>query len=62
MAFRVPTSDVSVVDLTANLVKETTYEDICKEVQRRADGDMKGNWKSKVGTVNVERHHEMRAR
>merc|ERR1711988_1736050 len=42
MAFRVPTSDVSVVDLTANLKKETTYEDICKEVRRRADGDMKG--------------------
>merc|ERR1719329_1776700 len=42
MAFRVPTADVSVVDLTANLAKETTYEDICKEVQRRADGDMKG--------------------
>merc|ERR1712146_500836 len=42
MAFRVPTSDVSVVDLTANLAKETTYEDICKEIQRRADGDMKG--------------------
>merc|ERR1719502_2199390 len=42
MAFRVPTTDVSVVDLTANLKKETTYEDICKEVQRRADGDMKG--------------------
>merc|ERR1712070_877196 len=42
MAFCVPTSDVSVVDLTANLKKETTYEDICKEVQRRADGDMKG--------------------
>ena len=42
MAFRVPTADVSVVDLTANLGKETTYEDICKEVQRRADGDMKG--------------------
>lgn len=42
MAFRVPVSDISVVDLTANLKKETTYEDICKEVQRRADGDMKG--------------------
>merc|ERR1712054_306897 len=42
MAFRVPTADVSVADLTANLAKETTYEDICKEVQRRADGDMKG--------------------
>merc|ERR1711871_1168810 len=42
MAFRVPTSDVSVVDLTANLKKETTYEDICKEVQAAANGPMKG--------------------
>merc|ERR1719218_317916 len=29
MAFRVPTIDVSVVDLTAKLNKETTYEEIC---------------------------------
>ena len=29
MAFRVPTSDVSVVDLTCELTKEATYEDIC---------------------------------
>jgi len=42
MAFRVPTADVSVVDLTCKLNKATTYEDICKEVQRRANGDMKG--------------------
>merc|ERR1712070_1354954 len=42
MAFRVPTADVSVVDLTCKLAKETTYEDICAEVQRRANGDMKG--------------------
>ena len=42
MAFRVPTADVSVVDLTCRLKKGTTYEDICKEVQRRANGDMKG--------------------
>jgi glyceraldehyde 3-phosphate dehydrogenase len=42
MAFRVPTADVSVVDLTCKLKIPTTYEDICKEVQRRANGDMKG--------------------
>jgi glyceraldehyde 3-phosphate dehydrogenase len=42
MAFRVPTADVSVVDLTAKLSKETTYEEICAEIQRRAAGDMKG--------------------
>jgi len=42
MAFRVPTVDVSVVDLTARLSKDTTYEEICAEVQRRANGDMKG--------------------
>merc|ERR1712083_764773 len=42
MAFRVPTIDVSVVDLTCRLAKETTYEDICAEIKRRAEGDMKG--------------------
>merc|ERR1711934_585346 len=42
MAFRVPTIDVSVVDLTCKLSKATTYEEICAEVQRRANGDMKG--------------------
>jgi len=42
MAFRVPTADVSVVDLTCKLKKSTTYDEICAEVKRRADGDMKG--------------------
>jgi glyceraldehyde 3-phosphate dehydrogenase len=42
MAFRVPTVDVSVVDLTCKLAKETTYEEICDEIKRRAAGDMKG--------------------
>merc|ERR1711976_925660 len=42
MAFRVPTIDVSVVDLTVELEKATTYEDICAEMKRRAEGDMKG--------------------
>jgi len=42
MAFRVPTVDVSVVDLTCKLGKATTYEEICAEVKSRANGDMKG--------------------
>merc|ERR1712056_174699 len=42
MAFRVPTIDVSVVDLTCELEKETTYEEICAEIKRRSEGDMKG--------------------
>merc|ERR1712060_439671 len=37
MAFRVPTPDVSVVDLTVRLSKETTYEDICKVVKAKSD-------------------------
>merc|ERR1719396_76339 len=41
MAFRVPTIDVSVVDLTCRLKKSTTYEEICAEIKKRAEGDMK---------------------
>ncbi len=42
MSFRVPTSDVSVVDLTVELNKEATYEDICKAMKAAAEGEMKG--------------------
>ncbi|KAL3942247.1 MAG: hypothetical protein SGBAC_003517 [Bacillariaceae sp.] len=42
MAFRVPTIDVSVVDLTARLVKETSYEEICAHIKKMSEGDMKG--------------------
>ena len=42
MAFRVPTSDVSVVDLTADLEKEATYEDICAAMKAASEGEMKG--------------------
>jgi glyceraldehyde 3-phosphate dehydrogenase len=42
MAFRVPTSDVSVVDLTVELDKETTYADICKAMKAASEGKMKG--------------------
>ena len=42
MAFRVPTSDVSVVDLTVELNKEATYDDICKAMKAASEGKMKG--------------------
>lgn len=41
MAFRVPTTDVSVVDLTVRLSKETTFEEICAAIKKAASGDMK---------------------
>ncbi len=42
MAFRVPTSDVSVIDLTVELVKEASYADICKAMKSASQGAMKG--------------------
>ncbi|MBD55045.1 MAG: type I glyceraldehyde-3-phosphate dehydrogenase [Rubripirellula sp.] len=42
MAFRVPTSDVSAVDLTVELDKEATYEEICKVMKDTSEGSMKG--------------------
>jgi glyceraldehyde 3-phosphate dehydrogenase len=42
MAFRVPTSDVSVVDLTVELVKEATYKEICAAMKAASEGAMKG--------------------
>ena len=42
MAFRVPTSDVSVVDLTCELEKEATYDEICKAMKDASEGAMKG--------------------
>lgn len=42
MAFRVPTLDVSVVDLTCNLEKPTSYEEICAAVKRASENEMKG--------------------
>lgn len=42
MAFRVPTADVSVVDLTVRLVKETSYDDIKKAFKKASEGEMKG--------------------
>ncbi|WP_310451633.1 type I glyceraldehyde-3-phosphate dehydrogenase [Sulfuritalea sp.] len=42
MAFRVPTSDVSVVDLTVELSKEASYADICAAMKAASQGAMKG--------------------
>jgi glyceraldehyde 3-phosphate dehydrogenase len=42
MAFRVPTSDVSVVDLTAELEKPATYKEICAEMKAQSEGALKG--------------------
>jgi glyceraldehyde 3-phosphate dehydrogenase len=42
MAFRVPTSDVSVVDLTVELVKPAKYEEICAAMKAASQGPMKG--------------------
>ncbi len=42
MAFRVPTLDVSVVDLTVQLKEGATYEEICAEVKRASENELKG--------------------
>jgi glyceraldehyde 3-phosphate dehydrogenase len=42
MSFRVPTSDVSVVDLTVELNKEASYADICAEMKAQSQGALKG--------------------
>jgi len=42
MAFRVPTPDVSVVDLTVRLQKEASYEEICNKIKEASEGSLKG--------------------
>jgi len=42
MAFRVPTPDVSVVDLTVNLKKPATYDEICQAMSAAAEGELNG--------------------
>ena len=42
MAFRVPTADVSVVDLTVRLEKDTSYEEIKKAFKTASEGELKG--------------------
>jgi glyceraldehyde 3-phosphate dehydrogenase len=42
MSFRVPTSDVSVVDLVVELNKEASYKEICAEMKAQSEGALKG--------------------
>ncbi|MGD8105877.1 glyceraldehyde-3-phosphate dehydrogenase [Pantoea sp. FN0302] len=42
MAFRVPTPNVSVVDLTVRLAKPASYKEICEAIKAASEGDMKG--------------------
>ena len=42
MSFRVPTSDVSVVDLTVELLKDASYKEICAEFKAQSEGALKG--------------------
>jgi glyceraldehyde 3-phosphate dehydrogenase len=42
MSFRVPVSDVSVVDLTCELVREAAYPDICAAMKRASEGPLRG--------------------
>jgi len=42
MAFRVPTPDVSVVDLTVRLKKGASYDEICQTIKKASEGPMKG--------------------
>ena len=42
MAFRVPTSDVSVVDLTIELEHEASYDEVCAEMKAQSEGALKG--------------------
>ena len=42
MSMRVPTLDVSVVDLTVNLEKPTTYDEICAAMKKASEGELKG--------------------
>ena len=42
MSFRVPTLDVSVVDLTVNLAKPASYAEICEAIKKASEGELKG--------------------
>jgi glyceraldehyde 3-phosphate dehydrogenase len=42
MSLRVPTLDVSVVDLTVNLAKPASYDEICAAMKKASEGELKG--------------------
>jgi glyceraldehyde 3-phosphate dehydrogenase len=53
MAFRIPTTDVSVVDLTARLAKETTYDDIKAAMKHASENELKGILSYTEDDVNI---------
>ena len=53
MSFRVPTTDVSVIDLTVRLAKETTYEEIKAAMKHAAEDDLKGILAYTEDDVNI---------
>lgn len=42
MAFRVPTTNVSVVDLTVRIKSDATYEDVCNKMKTASETNLKG--------------------
>jgi len=57
MAFRVPIIDISVVDLTSELENKTMYEEICAEIERRSEDDLKdllGHCEEPLVSMNFE--------
>ncbi len=57
MSFRVPTIDVSVVDLTVNLKTPTTYEDIKKTMKAAAESKERRHHRLHRGRRGVQRLH-----
>ena len=58
MAFRVPTPDVSVVDLTVRLQKEATYQEICNKMKEASEGSMKGRAKLFYLSFNYPKYRD----
>jgi glyceraldehyde 3-phosphate dehydrogenase len=42
MAFRVPVTNVSVIDLTVKLLKDTSYEEVCRKMREASEGELNG--------------------
>ena len=64
MAFRIPTINVSAVDLTVKLAKETTYANICEEMKKASEGSMKvkryfNSFRDFLGTPKMKSFHQI---
>merc|ERR1712192_359872 len=60
MAFRVPTADVSVVDLTVRIQKEASYEDICKCIKDASAGSMRASLDTPMRILSLPTSSETR--